>query len=96
MHLIKVYDLTNTCTTNADAVALDVAVRNVLNAGESVKLDFHGITGMTTSFLNSSFGGWVEDFGFEALKGRIVLTNYTPFIAKFIRTYMDNCRIQGA
>ena len=96
MHLIKVYDLTSTCTTNADAVALDVAVRNVLNAGESVKLDFHGITGMTTSFLNSSFGGWVEDFGFEALKGRIVLTNYTPFIAKFIRTYMDNCRFQGA
>ncbi|MBU6324214.1 MAG: DUF4325 domain-containing protein [Bacteroidetes bacterium] len=96
MHLLKVYELTHTCTTNADAVALDVAVRKLLHAGESVKLDFHGITGMTTSFLNSSFGAWVEDFGFEALKGRIVLTNYTPFIAKFIRTYMDNCRFQGA
>ena len=96
MALIKVSDFTTVCTTNADAAALDVAVRVALNAGESVKLDFHGITGMTSSFLNSSFGGWVEDFGFEALKGRIVLTNYTPFIAKFIRTYMDNCRFQGA
>jgi hypothetical protein len=96
MHLIKVYDLTPTCTTNMDAVALDAAVRKLLGAGESVKLDFHGITGMTTSFLNSSFGGWMEDFGFEALKGRIVLTNYTPFIAKFIRNYLDNCQLQGA
>lgn len=96
MVILKIADFTPVCTTNADAAALDIAVRNVLQSGESVKLDFHGITGMTTSFLNSSFGGWVEDFGFEALKGRIVLTNYTPFIAKFIRTYMDNCRFQGA
>jgi hypothetical protein len=95
MHLVKVLDLTPTCTTNMDAVALDSAVRKLLEAGERVKLDFHGITGMTTSFLNSSFGGWMEDFGFEALKGRIVLVNYTPFIAKFIRNYLDDCRLQN-
>jgi len=95
MVILKIADFTLVCTTNMDAVALDAAVRKLLEAGESVKLDFHGITGMTTSFLNSSFGGWMEDFGFEALKGRIVLTNYTPFIVKFIRKYLDDCRLQN-
>lgn len=91
MH-IHVHELSPTCTTNMDAVALDAAVREALHAGDSVLLDFHGITGMTTSFLNSSFGGWVEDFGFNALKGRITMRNYTPYIARFIQTYLEDCR----
>lgn len=90
MRLIIVHDLCPVCTTNMDAVALDSAVRSALREGDSVKLDFHGITGMTTSFLNSSFGGWVEDFGYDSLKGRIIMTNYTPYIAKFIKSYLND------
>lgn len=95
MRLIVVNDLYPACTTNMDAVALDAAVRSALRDGDAVKLDFHGITGMTTSFLNSSFGGWVEDFGMDALKGKITLTNYKPYIANFIKKYLDHTRDMG-
>lgn len=91
MRLISVHDLCPACTTNMDAVALDAAVRDALRNGDSVKLDFHGITGMTTSFLNSSFGTWVEVFGADALKGRVTITNYTPYLAAFIKRYLDDC-----
>lgn len=95
MRIIKVTKHCPACTTNNDAIELDAAVRSALRDGDAVKLDFHGISGMTTSFLNSSFGGWVEDFGMDALKGKITLTNYTPYIANFIKKYLDHTRDLG-
>ncbi len=48
MYIIIVHELCPVCTTNTDAVELDAAVRAALLDGDSVKLDFHNITGMTT------------------------------------------------
>ena len=92
MKTIIVSEICSACMTNTDAVVFDSTVRQSLISDQIVKIDFHGISGITTSFLNSSFGSWIEDFGFEKLMGKVLLTNYTPFIAKSIKQYLEESK----
>lgn len=87
--------ITETCPstiTNTDAIALKVAMEDALESGNVIVLSFHGVTTLTTSFLNSSLGEVVENYGFEALKGKISLVDYTPAVGKAVVDYMNNLR----
>jgi hypothetical protein len=92
MPRIILKDICPSYTTNMDAIALDAAVRKALNEGKKVTLSFHNVSGLTSSFLNSSFGAWVDDFGFDTLKAMVVITDYTPYVAAFIKKYLDDLK----
>jgi hypothetical protein len=89
---IKVLDLTQSTVSNADAIGLKVAMEKAILNGESLLLSFHGVTTLTTSFLNSSIGQIIDEFGFDELKGKLNLIDYTPHIGKMISDYIKNIR----
>ena len=93
---LKVSDLTPSTVTNADAVGLRIAMKDAILKGEAILLSFHGVTTLTTSFLNSSIGEIIDEFGFDALKGKLSLTDYTPLIGKMVSTYIADMRKQNA
>lgn len=90
--IIRITDTCPSTITNADAIALKVEMESVLKGGDAIVLSFRGVTTLTTSFLNSSIGEIVEEYGFDALKGKISLTDYTPAIGKAITDYITNLK----
>ncbi len=92
MLIIKVRDMCPTFVTNADAIALDMAVRKALNEDLPITLDLHDVNSITSSFFNSSFGGWYEDYDEGLLREKVVITNYTPRLAESLRSYIKNCK----
>lgn len=89
---IKVSDYTVSTITNSDAVGLRIALKDAILNEDAVVLSFHGITTLTTSFLNSSIGEIIEEFGFDTLKGRLSLIDYTPAIGKAVTDYIGNLK----
>ena len=90
--LLKITELTPSTITNADAVPLALAMRKAIDNGEIVVLSFHDVTTLTSSFLNSSIGEIIEEFGFDRLKGKLILMDYTPIIGKTVTKYIADLK----
>lgn len=89
---IKVMDVVKGTTTNADAMPLYLSMKNALADNKIIVLSLHKATAMSSSFMNSSFGNLVEDYGFETLKGRLKLVDYTPVMLDSVKRYLDNLK----
>ena len=50
----------------------------------------NSIDSVSTSFLNSSFGELVSDFGLEDIKKRVKITNYTSSLLHSIKKYINS------
>ena len=90
--IIIIKDLVPGTLTNADAMALFVCMDNAFSKGDTVVLSFNEIHSLTTSFLNSSIGEIIDKYGFETLKGRLSLKDYTPSVAKLVTQYISDIK----
>jgi len=89
---IIVNQVTQSTLSNIDGYSLKTRIDNVLTTGSSVLLSFDDVITISSSFLNSSIGELIDQYGFEILKDRVKITNYTPSIAKAIRNYISDLR----
>lgn len=90
--IIPVAEIVPSTITNSDAVSLKSAMQSVLAKGDIIVLSFHKVNTITSSFLNSSIGEIIEEYGFDKLKGRLVLSNYTPPVGEMITKYINDLR----
>ena len=79
--------------SNTDGYNLKTGIVDVLTSGNAVLLSFDGIITISSSFLNSSIGEIVDQYGFDILKDRVKITHYTPSIASAIKKYISDLRI---
>ena len=89
---IIVSEVTQSTLSNVDGYKLKALIDNILAQGSTVLLSFDGIISISSSFLNSSIGELVDQHGFDILKNKVKITDYTPSIAKAIKTYISNLR----
>lgn len=89
-NLINVSDICISTYTNADGQTLKAAVTKLLSGCDTVVVSFHGIDSVSTSFLNSSFGELVSDFGLESIKKRVKITGYTSSLLNSIKIYVNS------
>ncbi len=89
---IIIKDITSGTLSNIDGLTLKLAIDSALNSSDIVMLSFESISSISSSFLNSSIGEIIEKYGFEVLKNRIKITNYTSNLALFIKNYIANLR----
>lgn len=78
--------------SNVDGYTLKARIDSVLSTGSSVILSFDSVVTISSSFLNSSIGEIIDQYGFEILRDRVKITNYTPSIAKAIKNYISDLR----
>lgn len=78
--------------TNADALALFICMDKAFSNGDIVVLSFSEIHSLTTSFLNSCIGEIIDKYGFDALKGRLSLVDYTSTVAKLVTQYIADLK----
>ncbi len=89
-NLINVSDICISTYSNADGQSLKAAVTELLSGCETVVVSFHGIDSVSTSFLNSSFGELVSEFGLEIIKKRVKITNYTSSLLNSIKKHINS------
>ena len=89
---IDIKSITKATFSNADGLSLKTAISNALVDGNSVVLSFSNIDSVSSSFLNSSLGDIIDNFGFDVLKNRIKITNYTSHLATIINKYISDLK----
>lgn len=88
--MLYVTNLVNGTATNAEGYALFVAVDAELRRGNTVKLSFRGCTTPpSSSFLNSSLGELVENYGKATLRERLKLVDADKRMASIIANYLS-------
>ncbi len=87
--VIKINDVVTGTFTNADGYTLFLSMDKIINNGGIIVLSLSDCSPLSSSFLNSSIGSLIEKHGFSEMKGRLVLTNYTPVMAENIKHYID-------
>jgi hypothetical protein len=87
---IVVKDLVKSTFTNDDALPLMFKMSEFLDKGYSITLSFDGISGITSSFLNSSLGEVIDKYGLDSLKGRIFTKNCTSSLNNMLKNYINS------
>lgn len=85
---IKLMDHVAGTSTNAEGYSLYIVLSNEIGKGSLIKLSLEGATPMSSSFLNSSFGDLVDQFGIDKVKSSIRLINYQRSEAERIQKYL--------
>lgn len=75
--------------TNSEGNKLFTALSPYVSAGQVVRLSLRDATPMSSSFLNSSIGELIEQYGLAALRHSLKLTDYLPSHAAAIKQYID-------
>ncbi|MFA4851283.1 MAG: STAS-like domain-containing protein [Bacteroidales bacterium] len=89
---IVIKEITSGTLSNIDGLNLKIAIDSSLASADTVLLSFEGITTISSSFLNSSIGEIMDQYGFDILKDRIKITHYTSNLATIIKKYIDDLR----
>ncbi|MFH0991295.1 MAG: DUF4325 domain-containing protein [bacterium] len=75
-------------STNAQGYALYVVLKqSMLNDGK-IRLSLKGASPMSSSFLNSSLGELIDEFGIDRVKSSLSLVNYTASQARILKEYL--------
>jgi len=95
-YILNIKDICVSTYTNADGMSLKLAVSNLLNTYDHIVISFHSIDSVSTSFLNSSFGELISDYGIDIFKDRIKVTNYTNSLITTIKKYINSFSLEYA
>lgn len=90
MKTITIITITGSCAfTPADGQRLYNLLYPILKEGQSVTLNFEGITAMTSVFLNFSLGHLLKDFDVDK---RIFFEGLDKFQQALINKVLDNAK----
>lgn len=81
--------LTAGTSTNAEGDKLFAALAPYVAKAAVVRLSLADASPMSTSFLNSSFGELIDNFGLAAVRNSLKLVDYLPSHAARIKQYID-------
>jgi hypothetical protein len=88
---ITISSIVNDYVTNAGGYELYTILNNAITNNDLVYLSFKGILGTSSSFLNSSLGALVDEYGIGIL-GRIKPIDVTSVQAAILTKYIASLR----
>ena len=91
MDTIIIKDICEDTYTNRSGFVLFTQVEKYVSKGQTVSLSFKGISGLSSSFLNSSIGALVENYGRSILQF-IRPISLTKVQAHILKDYVASLR----
>lgn len=89
MKTIIIKDIVKGTSTNSEALPLFLEMNNVVvTSNESVVLSFNNIEFVSSSFLNSSIGQFIEKYGFDRFSKNVKFADCKTDIAARIKDYV--------
>jgi hypothetical protein len=86
---IDMMDVTRGTSTNPQGAALFIVLKKHLLDGSRIRLSLKDASPMCSSFLNSSFGELIDEFGLVKVRSSISLVHYTASQASTLKAYFD-------
>ena len=84
--VILIRDVVGSCDTNVQGSVVQDLLRDHLQKGKNVTLDFSGVFNVTSSFTNTAFVDLLDDFSFSEFRRLVVLKSVNRQIASMIKT----------
>lgn len=81
--------------TNAAGFTLLTVLKNYFFSNQPITLSFKNATPPSSSFLNSSIGELLDQFGFAHFKSIIKFTDLTATQAQALKNYFSTCDIKS-
>lgn len=88
MKTLVIKNLVTGTSTNTEAVALYVEMKKSADLGDCFTLSFAGIDYVSSSFLNSSVGEFIETYGFDMFVKNVKFTDCNKDLASMIKSYV--------
>jgi len=89
--MIRLKDITRDTYTNASGYSLFLVLEPYLKNNERVILSFEDSNPTSSSFLNSSFGSLIDEFGLETFKSLVkpvrLQKHQVQILNKYISTF---------
>lgn len=83
-------NLVNNTSSNSEGFVLFNELKRCLNRGQKVILEISGESTLSSSFLNSSIGEYLDNFGMETFKENVkIKSNKNQFqrLSKYLSNY---------
>lgn len=93
--VIKVAELVRSASSYEDGEVIFRLLLPLVRAGESVEVDFTGITSVPSAFVNSAFIRLLEHVPFSQVKESIAFIQSTRQINELIRSRFEFVTRQG-
>lgn len=87
--MIEIKDIVNDTYTNTSGYCLYLEMKKYFLKNIPFDLSFRDITSTSSSFLNSSFGNLIEEFGLEKFTSLVRLKNVSVGEAAIIKKYVS-------
>jgi|TARA_R110000851_G_scaffold284267_1_gene437828 hypothetical protein len=88
LKILSVIDISKGTTTNLQGDLLLQEISKTLLTEDSLVLSFKDSTPLSSSFLNSSFGELVDQYGKKEVLRKIKVTDLMPSLLSQINTYL--------
>jgi hypothetical protein len=75
--------------TNSAGCTLYVALKDKFLTNQPIELSFDGISSTSSSFLNSSFGALIDEFGLAKFTSLVKIKNVTKGEAEILKKYIS-------
>jgi len=92
-HTIFLKDVVTDTYTNASGLSLFIVLKKHIDGNDKVELSLKDSTPMSSSFMNSSIGELIYNYGFDKFKSIVKFTDLTHSHADIIRNYLKSCGI---
>lgn len=96
MTTLRITDHIHGTSSNDDGHLLFLVVDVYIRRYEQVALSFAGMTPMSSSFLNSSFGEIIRKYGFNVMSKYVKLTDFRQSDLKRLKGYLEVVRLEAA
>lgn len=87
--VVLIAKVTGACDTSNQGRILHTCLLDALQAKQIITLDFQGISGVTSSFVNTAFIPLLDHMSFDQIKARLRILNANRQIANMIRDRMS-------
>ena len=88
MKTLIVNNLVLGTSTNTEATPLFIAMKNSVDTGAIISLSFKDVAYVSSSFLNSSIGEFIDVYGFDFFKNNVKFANCNSDLATLIKGYV--------
>lgn len=82
----------DTCITLDQGEPIYQTVHRALEGGNTVTLDFEGVSLCASPFLNGAIGRLLKDFKPETLEAHLQVENASPVTLRLMRRVIDNAK----
>lgn len=88
--MIKLKDIVSDTYSNASGYSFYITLRPIFENDNQTNISLEGVSAFSTSFLNSSFGQLIDEYGLDKFKKTLKISNLTKVNGDMIRNYVNS------